>query len=226
MSEAFPGASKIVQGQLGNCVCLRIGPPGAGKSMFAKQFIWDGLREGTPAIYVVTDEPPDFTSESMKGLGFDVKPFLEKEQLVIVDCYSPRSGLPPTSKYSANSETMSDVSITIEEARRNFPKSRVVIDSVTSLVMDAPPSSGQKFMQVVSARVRGSSTGVVIMEAGVPDPNFMSFFRFLFDGVFEMKIQESESGLQRYFRVFSLKGANHSSAWVPYNISDKGVAIG
>lgn len=226
MPEAFPGASKIVQSQVGNGLWLLIGPTGVGKSVFTKQFIWEGLREGIPSVYVITDEAPRFAVQSMKALGFDVETFLKNEELVIVDCYSPRAQLPSDSKFSANPEIASDVSIAIEHARRRFSRMRFVIDSVTTIVMNIAPISGQRFMQVITSRIRESSVGILTMEAGVPDPNFMNFFRYLFDGVFEMKIEESESGLQRYFRVFSLRGVKHSSGWFPCAITDRGVVIG
>lgn len=243
MPEPFPGASKIVQSQIGNGVWLLIGPTGVGKSVFAKQYIWEGLLEGIPSVYVIADEPPDLSVQSMESLGFNVKPFIERGELVIVDCYSPRVGLPPASKFYANPDNLSDVSIAIEEARRNFPKMRCVMDSLTSVVVNAPPASGQRLMQLTSSRIRQSGTGILLMEAGVPDPNFMNFFRYIFDGVFEMKTEESElrhegifkvfspTGvklgiLQRFFRVFSLKGVKHSTAWFPYSITDKGIVVG
>jgi class 3 adenylate cyclase len=209
-----------------NGVWLLVGPTGAGKSSFAKQFVWDGLQEGIPSVYVVADEAPDFAMKSMEGFGFGVRPFMDQGQIAVVDCYSRRSVTKSASKFAASPDNLNEVCVAVEKARRSFQKVRLVMDSVTSLVMNVTPAQGQRVMQIIASRVRQSGTGVLIMEEGIPDPGFLNFFRYIFDGVFEMKIVDSELGLQRYFRVFSLKGAKHSTAWVPYSVTENGIRFG
>ncbi|MCS4539489.1 MAG: hypothetical protein HYU03_02215 [Thaumarchaeota archaeon] len=206
-----------------NGVWLLVGPTGAGKSSFAKQFVWDGLQEGIPSVYVMADEAPDFAMKSMEGFGFGVKPFLDQGQIAVVDCYSQRSGTKPVSKFAASPDNLNQVCVAVEKARKSFQKVRLVMDSVTSLVMNVAPAQGQRVMQIIASRVRQTGTGVLIMEEGIPNPAFLNFFRYIFDGVFEMKIVDGEQGLQRYFRVFSLKGAKHSTAWVPYTVTENGI---
>ncbi len=226
MSSIFPGASKVIQGTVENGVWLLVGPTGVGKSNYAKQFIWEGLKDGIPSVYVVADESPDFTIKSMQRLGFDIRPYLEGGKMAIIDCYSLRSGLPPGSALSANPNNLNEVGVAIEQARRRFQNLRFVIDSATSLLKDSSPIQGQKIMQIVAARIRQSGSGILVMEEGIPNPNFLNFFRYIFDGVFEMKMVDSEQGLQRYFRVFSLKGAKHSTSWIPYVVTETGIQFG
>jgi len=197
LSNVFPGASKIVEGSVENGVWLLVGPTGVGKSNFAKQFIWEGLKDGVPSVYVVADESPDFAVRSMEKFGFDIKPYMKRGQVAVVDCYSPRVGIQPTSEFAANPDDLNEVGVAIEKARRRFERLRLVIDSATSLVMNSPPLQGQKIMQIVAARIRQSGSGILIMEEGIPDSNFLNFFRYIFDGVFEMKIVETGEALQR-----------------------------
>jgi KaiC/GvpD/RAD55 family RecA-like ATPase len=45
------------------------------------------------------------------------------------------------------------------------------------------------------------------------------------DGVIELKVEESPSGMALSLRVFKMIGAKHSTGWVRYSISDDGELV-
>jgi hypothetical protein len=53
----------------------------------------------------------------------------------------------------------------------------------------------------------------------------MNLLRIRFDGIIEMKIDESGSDIKRLLRIFSLKGARHSTEWTPFEITDRGIVM-
>lgn len=163
----------------------------------------------------------------MNFMGFDVEPYLAADRLRHVDCYTKRFGFECACKYFVDTlASPSQLSITFEEARKNWLGFRVVFDSVSTLAMEAGPGTGQKFLPILLARIKQSKgSGLFTLESGIHDEHFMNFLRFIFDGVLEMKMDEKGGELKRYLRVYSMKGVKHSTSWVPFKITDKGITI-
>src|SRR3990170_1176973 len=67
-------------------VSVVIGGSGAGKTLFATQFLRKGLEEGTEGIYITLDEPPNQIVQEALDMGWnDVEDYLKRELLVFVD---------------------------------------------------------------------------------------------------------------------------------------------
>lgn len=228
MKEIFPGSSLVVKEPVQKGCWLLLGPPGCGKTTFCLHFLKLGLTNGQPCIIVTADNSPEEIRSGMKRLGVDVKPFENESRFRIVDCYSWRTGAPSTSPYHvANPANLSDVSITIENARRGLRNPRVVCDSITTLVLEAGEAAAQKFIQIVTAKIKEiDGMGILVAEAGIHREDFVTFLRYVCDGVFEMMIEEAQGEFKRSFRIYFLKGAKHSVAWVPFNITSEGIVVG
>jgi KaiC/GvpD/RAD55 family RecA-like ATPase len=227
--DVFPGSSRLVEGEVPSQSLLLLGPCGIGKSIFCKQFLYNGLIIGEPGIYVTTDESPKDIGKSMKSFGFDVKPYLDNGLFRIVDCYSWKLGGEPSGEYAVkDSADLGAVSIAIEKARQGLEKPRFVLDSVTGLtsVCSHSVTVFSKFLQIVVARIRLMNGNAVFTAAPeAHDPQFMSLLRLTFDGTLEMKEDESGKEIKRLLRVFSLKGAKHKTQWTPFEIADSGIIV-
>jgi KaiC/GvpD/RAD55 family RecA-like ATPase len=206
-----------------------LGPSGIGKTIFCKQFLYNGLIIGEPSIYVATDESPEEIGKSMKSFGFDVEPYPGSGMFRIVDCYSWKLGGESSSEYAVNNPAdLAAVSIAIEKARQGLEKMRFVLDSVTGLTSICSHSVTvfSKFLQIVVARIRlmnGNAIFAVTPEAH--DPQFTSCLRLTFDGTLEMKEDESGKEIKRLLRIFSLRGAKHKTHWTPFEITDRGIIV-
>jgi KaiC/GvpD/RAD55 family RecA-like ATPase len=44
--------------------------------------------------------------------------------------------------------------------------------------------------------------------------------------VIDLKLEEAEEQLARFLRIYSLKGAKHSTQWYPFEITENGIQIG
>jgi len=227
--DVFPGSSRLVEGEVPSESLLLLGPSGIGKTIFCKQFLFNGLIIGEPSIYVTTDESPEEIGKSMKSLGFDIGPYLNSGMFRIVDCYSWKLGGESPSEYNVkNPADLAAISIAIEKARQGLKKIRFVLDSVTGLtsICNHNVTVFSKFLQIVVARIRlmnGNAIFTATPEAH--DQQFMSFLRLTFDGTLEMKGDESGKEIKRLLRVFSLKGAKHKTYWTPFEITDRGIIV-
>jgi KaiC/GvpD/RAD55 family RecA-like ATPase len=227
--DVFPGSSNLVEGEVPSESLLLLGPSGIGKTIFCKQFLYNGLIIGEPAIYLTTDESPEEISKSMKKLGFDLEPYKESDIFRIIDCYSWKLGGKSSSKYTVkNPADLATISIAIDKARQDLKKIRFVLDSITGLtsICNYNATVFSKFLQIIVARIRMMS-GKAIFTAAPEAHNqqFLSFLRLTFDGTLEMKEDETSKEIKRLLRIFSLRGARHKTHWTPFEITNKGIVI-
>jgi circadian clock protein KaiC len=75
---------------------LVIGEPGTGKTVFALQFLVNGLMNKEKGLYVAIDEKPADVMEQAKSLGWDLAPFIDSKDFLILDA-SAYSGERPRS---------------------------------------------------------------------------------------------------------------------------------
>ena len=231
--DVFPGSTRLVEGQMPPSSLLLIGPSGIGKTIFSKQFLYNGLVHGEPGIYLSTDESPERIERSMKSFGFDVENYKKTEAFRFVDCYSWKIGNKSSSKYWVNNPAdLATVSAAIENARQGLERSRLVLDSITGLMTICSHNLTyfSKFLQIIAAKTRATnSSAIFLVSPEAHDQVFMSYLREIFDGTLEMKMEteKNESGeeIKRLLRLFSLKGGKHKTHWTPFEITNNGILV-
>ena len=77
---------------------LVTGEPGTGKSIFALQFLVDGLNRGEKGIYVTADESPMDVLEQAASLGWDLEPRVDAKELALLNAATYLSALPGSGK--------------------------------------------------------------------------------------------------------------------------------
>lgn len=77
---------------------LITGEPGTGKTIFALQFLVEGLKRGEKGIYVTADESPMDVLEQAASLGWDLEPRVESKEIAILNAATYLSSLPGTGK--------------------------------------------------------------------------------------------------------------------------------
>lgn len=77
---------------------LLTGEPGTGKSIFALQFLVEGLKRKEKGIFVAADEEPTDVLEQAASLGWDLEPYIETKELAILNAGTYSSSLPGGAK--------------------------------------------------------------------------------------------------------------------------------
>src|ERR1700738_4868886 len=90
-------------------MCLVLGPPGAGKSILSKRFLYTGIEQKKKSFLVATSEGEDRVLETMQLFNWDKG--VEKH-LQVLDAYSWKSGK-SKSKHSASLTSLTDFSVGI-----------------------------------------------------------------------------------------------------------------
>jgi circadian clock protein KaiC len=93
------GLDHLIEGGLpkGRSILIT-GEPGTGKTIFALQFLFEGLNRGERGIYVTADESPMDVLEQAASLGWDLEPHVEAKDLAILNAGAYLSSLPGSGK--------------------------------------------------------------------------------------------------------------------------------
>lgn len=230
--DVFPGSARLVEGHMPPSSLLLIGPSGIGKTIFGKQFIYNGLVHDEPGIYLSTDESPGRIEESMKSFGYDIDTYKSNGKFRVVDCYSWRIDKSQGENAVSNPADLAKVTAAIDNARLGLNGTRLVLDSITGLMTICSHNLTyfSKFLQIVVAKTRAtSSNAIFLVSPEAHDQVFLSYLREIFDGTLEMKMEteKSQSGeeIKRLLRLFSLKGAKHKTQWTPFEITNYGIVL-
>jgi len=226
--EIFPGSNILVKGKIPPSSLLLIGPTGVGKTIFCKHFLHNGLLAGEPCIYVTTSEIPKEIEVSMKSFGLDIEPYKETEMIRLIDGCSWKLGRKSASEYAVDGQQnyLTSLSIIIKKARSNLKNVRLIFDSVSELTALANQDAVLKFLQILTARIRlNRGKAIFTVASGAHDDHSLNLLRLIFDGILEMKLDDSGKEIKRLLRIFSLKGIRHKTSWTPFNITDKGIEL-
>lgn len=216
MSGGFPDRSAI----------LVEGPPGAGKSTLCREFAFTGLINGEKCLYITTGMTPAGIVKSMKEFDWDVEQ--HKGNLLFIDCYSWR--LPPTqreqAKYQLSTPTsLNELNIFVEAAAKELGMGkdggRIILDSVSDLLMHADAQTVFKFIQIfVSLAREVGATALIAVEKDLHAASDVATLNYLTDGTVEMRLE----GETRSIRITRMQGTVHELRWVNFRII-KGVGL-
>lgn len=222
-ARVFPLIGDLVQfGQLTQLSYMLLGPLGSGKTTYAESFLAEGLALGFPAVFVTTDVSPRVIRNDMSRYGWSIEEYENNGQFVFIDGYSERMGAPKTGSARSLSKVddISELGIVLSEVLENLVVARVVIDSLSTLILHSNPEIIPRAVQRLSGRIKqGSHSIMFILEDGVHDEKTYATFSYLADAVLRFKIDDSESREVHTIRMERMRGSDTSREWHPFTIS-------
>jgi circadian clock protein KaiC len=118
---------------------LVCGEPGTGKTTFCLQFLWQGLALGEGGVYVTIDEKPAHLVEDAQAMGWDLAPFLERQQLLVLDASPYFTNLRLGKEKDLDvRQIVGDLNTHVKAAGAK----RLVIDPVAPLIFKAESQAG------------------------------------------------------------------------------------
>ena len=86
MQTGIPGIDEMMNGGLPvGRTTLVAGSAGSGKTIFALQFLMNGMREDEGAVFVTFEEEPRDVRKNVESLGWDLARYEESGSFAIVD---------------------------------------------------------------------------------------------------------------------------------------------
>ncbi|MFC7115408.1 RAD55 family ATPase [Natronoarchaeum sp. GCM10025703] len=179
---------------------LITGPPLSGKRRLALDILANGTRQEEGAIVVTTKDSGDkILSEYKKRIDN-----VEDEPLGIVDCVTKQRGVGsaedgPQLKYASSPVDMTGIGIKLSEflqdfyERRGLKQNRVLMHSVSTLLMYSDLQTVFRFLHVFTGRVQSANgLGLYVIDSTAHDDQTMNTLTQLFDGLIELSEDSAE----------------------------------
>jgi KaiC/GvpD/RAD55 family RecA-like ATPase len=178
---------------------LLIGAPKLGKSIFGMQYLFQGLINNEYGIYIVTNNFPEELMKGFEKFG-KVDEILKKKLITFVDCYSLHAGIAKESTafiVRVNGPTaLSEIGIAISEIIKKVPKGskiRVLLDSVSTLLLFNPPEQIVNFVQQLNSKIKSANaTSLFIVEEGMHNEKDITALNSLLDLMIRLKKEKNK----------------------------------
>jgi KaiC/GvpD/RAD55 family RecA-like ATPase len=217
--SGIPGFDELCDGGFAkNSINLLGGDAGSGKSLFAMQFIVNGITEyGENGVYISFEESKTVVFERMKQYGWDLQK-LEDEKSFVYLQYTPEQ---VEQVLESGGGIIADVVLSIGAKR-------VVFDSLTAFtfLFDSEFKQRSALLSLFSLIRKWGCTALLIAEEE-PDlkahkANIMEFESDCDILVYNLLIENKR---EHVIEIYKMRGTNHSRNIYPFRIDTKGITI-
>ncbi len=227
----IPGFDELCEnGLVRNRTYLLSGTSGTGKTNFAFQFLYNGIKQyGENGIFVATEERLTQIRENLSRFGWDIEALEAEDKLAIIDACSTKIGIPSQERYvdvrPFDMRAILDQIIVIQD---EIGAKRAVIDSSTSVgfhFQDPAKIRIELLKLSTTLEILGLTS---ILTCEIIDDTMQSRFgveNFVTEGTIMLYNQRRKSVRVRSMEIFKMRGSDHSKDIHPYEITSEGIVI-
>jgi len=202
-----------------NSTNLIVGGSGNGKSIFAMQFLMEGLRLGESVLYVAFEEKKKDFYRNMLGLGWDLEKY-EKSGKFFFLSYTP--GKIKTMLEEGGGD--------IEMIVLSKKVQRVVMDSITTFVMlfERDVEMREQALGLFSLLKGWTCTSLLVYERDplIDKKQSSRVLEFEADSLIFLYFTRLNRERERFLEVYKMRGTKHSTNVFPYSIrKDIGIEL-
>ncbi len=209
---------ELIEGGLQrNSTNMILGGSGSGKSIFATQFLVEGMKKGEKCLYVTFEEKKEKFYNNMKDFGWDLAEY-EKGGLFIFLEYTPTKVKTMLEQGGGSIETI----ILTKKI------SRLVIDSITSfaLLFQEEHSKREAALSLFNMISTWNCTSILTLEEEPTAKKGSSKpLEFEADSIILLYYIQEKGQRKRYVEVLKMRGTKHSKKMHPFEINDAGISI-
>jgi len=216
IKTGIPGLDGLMEGGfVQGSSYLITGSTGTGKTIFACQFLWQGLQQGDPVVYISLEEDPVDIKEDALMFGWDFETY-EKKGLCKIIYHDPAQ--------------VNNLGTVMMNEIAAIKAKRLVIDStaVMGLSLDTHSQVRRRVYGIINAlKSHDGCTALIISE--IPeDSKALSRFgveEFVVDGVIVLNYLGIGEVYNRSLVVRKMRRTKHGNDVYPFEISSKGVVV-
>ncbi len=202
---------------------LVIGGAGAGKTLFAAEFLFKGATMfNEPGVFMAFEETAEDLAKNVKSLGFNLKKLVQQKKIYMDYVRVERSEIEETGEYD-----LSGLFLRIDYAIKNIGAKRVVLDTIESLF------SGLNNTAILRAELRRlfmwlKEKGVTVIITGERGDNTLTkqgLEEYVSDCVILLDHRITEQVSTRRIRIVKYRGSSHGTNEYPFLINEDGITI-
>jgi len=221
LRTGIPGFDELSRGGLPeNRTTLVSGTAGCGKTIFAVQFLAEGIRSaGETGVFVTFEERPSDIRRNVLGFGWDLEAWEAEGKLRFVDG-SPDVG--EETLFSGDYD-LGALLARITHAVKTVDARRVTMDSLGALFSRYEnPALVRNELFRISATLKEMGVTSLVTSERVDDYGVISRYgveEFVSDNVVIMRNLLEEERRLRTIEILKFRGADHHRGEAPYTIS-------
>jgi len=219
VSTGIPGLDEVMSGGFRkNTVNLVAGGPGSGKTIFAMQFLVNGIEQcNEPGVFVSFEQSEEEILTDLNEFGWDLEDKLKKKQLVILS-YTPEQV----------ENVLKSGGGTVRDVIDSMGARRVVIDSLTAFTLLHENALAQRkaCLDLFKSIKKWNCTALLLAEhEGNPELHSPTVEEFEVDGVLLIYNIRRGDMRGRALEIFKMRGTKHSAKIFPMTIDENGITI-
>jgi circadian clock protein KaiC len=227
LETGIPGFDFLAEGGLpkGRATLIS-GTAGSAKTVFASQFLVEGIKLGENGVFVTFEEPPKAIRRNMSGFGWKIQEWEENRQWAFVDA-SPQPGERPmvTGEYDLGA-----LIARIEYAIRKYSAQRVSLDSLGAIFSHLADSAQVRndLFRLASALRELGVTAIMTAERTQEYGEISRYGveEFVADNVVILRNVLNDEKRRRTIEILKYRGTNHQKGEYPFTIiPHQGVVI-
>ncbi|MEG3437546.1 circadian clock protein KaiC [Pannus brasiliensis CCIBt3594] len=227
LETGIPGFDFLSEGGLPKGrATLIAGTAGSAKTVFACQFLAEGIKKGENGVFVTFEEPPVALRKNMRGFGWDIRQWEEDRKWAFVDA-SPQPEEKPmvTGEYDLGA-----LIARIEFAIRKNNAKRVSMDSLGAIFSHLSDSAQVRsdLFRLASALRELEVTAIMTAERTQEygDISRYGVEEFVADNVVILRNVLADEKRRRTIEILKYRGTDHQKGEYPFTIiPNKGAVI-
>ncbi len=228
----IPGFDELVEGGLPEGRSFLVsGGTGTGKTIFATQFLVNGVKLGEPGVYLTLDERPELIREDMQRFGWNLRKMEDDGLLKIVDGTMAKLGMPSDEEFSlpATGFDLDKLLLELMRAIKKIKAKRVVLDSIPALGLnfESEHEVRKAVLKIVYLLSRAGVTTVFTTEINEDSKQLGKYGveEFVADGVIVLHYMGIGTQSNRTLHIRKMRATKHSEDLHPIQITESGMKI-
>ncbi len=201
-----------------NSTTVLVGGPGSGKSIFATQFLVEGMKRGERCLYVTFEEKKEQFYANMLEFGWNLKSY-EEEGLFIFLEYTPLKV----------KNMLEEGGGSIENIIISKKISRLIVDSMTSFVLlfEDELARREAALSLFNMIRKWNCTSLLTLEEEhfFGDKSSTKALEFESDAIVLLYFVRIKKERERFLEVLKMRGTKHSGKVYPFNIRNDGIMV-
>jgi circadian clock protein KaiC len=217
----IPGFDLIAMGGLTRGrATLVTGTAGSGKTIFAIQFLAEGIAVGDNVVFVTFEESPRDVRQNVASMGWDIEAWEREGRWAFVDA-SPQ----PTEESAVTGTfDLGALMARIEHAVRQVGARRVSIDSLNAVLIrfDDAASIRRELLRLVSGIRDLGVTTVLTSERLASSGDTYGIEEFVVDNAVILRNTLEDEKRRRTIEILKFRGTAHQKGEFPFTVLPQG----
>lgn len=222
LETGIPGFDFIAEGGLPEGrITLLSGTAGSAKTVFAAQFLAEGVKAGKSGVFVTFEEPSDDIRKNMMGFGWNIEAWEQEGKWAFVDA-SPQPG---DETIIVGNYDLGALLSRIDHAVEKVGAKRISLDSLGALFTQFGDAATvrRELFRIATALKKMGATAIITAECS-EDYGEISRFgieEFVADNVIILRNALEDEKRRRTVEILKFRGTNHQKREFPFTILPK-----